>query len=117
MWHPPYAFLADFHHSTVLLLICYISDHPPTTAPPVLPYRHLALWFIFLPHRHLTLTPYRQLHPPIVVLEDIYECKDLEQLLVAASALTRRPYIVAALSSGTTKGIPLHQLMFHHQIR
>lgn len=59
----------------------------------------------------------RQLHPPIIVLEDVYECKDLEQLLVAASALSRRPYIIAALSSGTTKGIPLHQLLFHHQIR
>ena len=59
----------------------------------------------------------RQLQPPIVVLEDVYECKDLEQLLVAAGALSRRPYIIAALSSGTTKGIPLHQLLFHHQIR
>lgn len=59
----------------------------------------------------------RQLHPPIVVLEDVYECKDLEQLLVAAGSLSRRPYIIAALSSGTTKGIPLHQLLFHHQIR
>lgn len=66
---------------------------------------------------NLPLSLCRQLHPPIVVLEDVYECKDLEQLLVAAGALTRRPYIIAALSSGTTKGIPLHQLLFHHQIR
>ncbi len=57
------------------------------------------------------------MQPPIVVLENLYECKDLEQLLVAAGALSRRPYIIAALASGTTQGIPLHQLLSHHQIR
>jgi len=41
----------------------------------------------------------------------------LEQLLAAAGGLSKRPYIIAALSSGTTKGVPLHQLLFHYQIR
>ncbi len=59
----------------------------------------------------------RPLPPPILLLEDVHECAQLEQVLVAATPLSKRPYIIATLCSGTTKGIPLHQLLFHHQIR
>ena len=65
---------------------------------------------------YLPLT-YSQLYPPILLLDEVYECHALEQILDAASALSKRPYIIATLCSGNTKGIPLHQLLFHHQIR
>jgi len=58
-----------------------------------------------------------QLYPPILLLDEVYECHALEQILDAASSLSKRPYIIATLCSGNTKGIPLHQLLFHHQIR
>ena len=58
-----------------------------------------------------------QLQPPIILLDGVYECHDLEQVLAAAGGLSRKPYIISTLCSGTTKGVPLHQLLFHHQIR
>ena len=41
----------------------------------------------------------------------------MEQLFNAAGTLPKRPYIVSTLCSGSTRGIPLHQLMFRHNIR
>ena len=68
-------------------------------------------------HPPLPPPPNSQLYPPILLLDEVYECHALEQILDAASSLCKRPYIIATLCSGNTKGIPLHQLLFHHQIR
>lgn len=54
---------------------------------------------------------------PILLFDNIYDCQSLEQLFSAASTLPKRPYIVSTLCSGSTRGIPLHQLMFRHNIR
>jgi hypothetical protein len=54
---------------------------------------------------------------PILFFDNIYDCQSLEQLFSAAGMLPKRPYIVSTLCSGSTRGIPLHQLMFRHNIR
>lgn len=54
---------------------------------------------------------------PILLFDNIYDCQSLEQVLSAAGTLSKRPYIVATLCSGSTRGIPLHQLMLRHNIR
>lgn len=54
---------------------------------------------------------------PILLFDGIYDCQSLEQLFNAAGTLPKRPYIVSTLCSGSTRGIPLHQLMFRHNIR
>ena len=58
-----------------------------------------------------------QTHPPIILLEGVSECETIEKILVAAEAVPKKPYIIATLCSGSAKGIPLHQLLFHHPIR
>ena len=50
-------------------------------------------------------------------MDNIYECSVLEQILTTASNLPRRPYIIATLCTATMQGVPLHQLLFHHQMR
>uniref|UniRef100_A0A1X7VNK0 Calponin-homology (CH) domain-containing protein n=2 Tax=Amphimedon queenslandica TaxID=400682 RepID=A0A1X7VNK0_AMPQE len=54
---------------------------------------------------------------PVLLFDNIYDCQSLEQVLSAAGTLSKRPYIVATLCSGSTRGIPLHQLMLRHNIR
>jgi hypothetical protein len=56
-------------------------------------------------------------HPPIITVDNIYECSVLEQILSTARNLPRRPYIIATLCTATMQGVPLHQLLFHHQMR
>eukprot|EP00731_Ephydatia_muelleri_P029738 Em0021g261a len=58
-----------------------------------------------------------RLYPPIILLDEVYDCSVLEQVLGVASSLSKRPFIICTLCSGTTRGIPLHQLLLHHQVR
>ena len=60
----------------------------------------------------------RSTRTPILLFDNVYDCQTIEQLISAAGSLPKRPYIISTLcSGGTTRGVPLHQLMFRHNIR
>ena len=61
---------------------------------------------------------YRHSRTPILLFDNVYDCQALEHLMSTAGRLPKRPYIISTLcAGGTTCGVPLHQLMFRHNIR
>ena len=66
----------------------------------------------------LLYNPYRYSRTPILLFDNVYDCQALEHLMSTAGRLPKRPYIISTLcAGGTTCGVPLHQLMFRHNIR
>lgn len=60
----------------------------------------------------------RHSRTPILLFDNVYDCQALEHLMSTAGRLPKRPYIISTLcAGGTTCGVPLHQLMFRHNIR
>ena len=81
-----------------------------------------------VPHLHYDVSlsfvdgesPHLYLHSPqtqIVLVDGLFECDGVEQILSAASTMETKPYLVITVAQAHSRGSSLHNLMFKHPVR
>ena len=53
----------------------------------------------------------------IVLVDGLFECDGVEQILSAASTMETKPYLVITVAQAHSRGSSLHNLMFKHPVR
>lgn len=53
----------------------------------------------------------------IVLVDGLFECDGVEQILSAAGTMETKPYLVITVAQAHSRGSSLHNLMFKHPVR